>query len=89
MEDTPLSELSVAIHVRRTSPRSMSTLGTRPAASATTASYCRTNDTIFELASEIDEDIFTEDALDIDGDGGDKNAEVYEFEFHINANETE
>ena len=71
MEDTPLSELPVAVHMRRTSTRSVSTLGTSSAASATISSYCRTNDPIFGLTSKIDEDIATEDALDIDGDGGD------------------
>ena len=71
MEDTQLSELPVAVHIRRTSTRSISTLGTSSAASATTASYCRTNYPIFGLASEIDEYITTEDALAIDGGGGD------------------
>ena len=41
------------------------------------------------MASEIDEDISTEDALDIDGDGGDSNIEGDEFELHVNTNETE
>ena len=57
----------------------MCTLGTSSAASATTASYCRTNDPIFGLAIEIDEDIATEDALDIDGDGRDIDVEGDEF----------
>ena len=66
----------------------MSTLVTSSAASATTSSYCRTNDPIFGLASEIDEDIATEDALDIDGDGEDSDAEGDDFELHMNENET-
>ena len=33
--------------------------------------------------------IATEDALDIDGDGGDSDVEGDEFELHMNANETE
>ena len=43
MEDTLLSELPVALHVRITSTLIMSTLGTSSAASVTTASYCRIN----------------------------------------------
>ena len=89
MEDTPLSELPLVVHMRRTRTRSMSSLGTSSAALATTSSYFRTNDTIFELASEIDEDIATEDALDIDGDGGDSDVEEDESELHMNANENE
>ena len=85
MEDTPLSELPVVVHVRRSSTWSMITLGTSYAASVTTVSYCRTNDTIFGLVSEIDEDTATEDELDIDGGGGDSNIEGDYFEFHINA----
>ena len=41
------------------------------------------------MASEVYEDISTEYALDIDGDGGDSNDEGYEFELHMNENETE
>ena len=41
------------------------------------------------MESEIDEDIATEDALDIDGEWGDINAEGDEFELHMNANENE
>ena len=41
----------------------MSTLETSSAAPVTPASYCSTNDTIFESASDIDEDIATEDTL--------------------------
>ena len=48
----------------------MSTLGTSSAASETTSSYFRTNYPIFGLAIEIDEDIATEDTLEINGDGG-------------------
>ena len=70
MEDTTLPELPVAVHVSGNSTRSMSTLVTPSAAPVTTASYCIKDYTIFELASEIDEVIATEDALDIDGDGG-------------------
>ena len=84
MEDTPLSELPVVVHVRRSSTRSMITLVTSSAASVTTASYCRKNNIIFELASEIDEDIVTEDALDIDGNGGDSDVKEDEFELHMN-----
>ena len=43
---------------------------------------------IFGLESEIDEDITTDDALEIDGDGGDRYIEGDEFELHMNANET-
>ena len=75
MEDTPLSELPVVVHIRRTSTWSRSTLGTPSATSVTTASYCRTNDHIFGLASEIDKDVSTEDAPDIYGDGGDSDIE--------------
>ena len=57
--------------MRRTITGSVSTLGKSSNASATTSSYCRTNDPIFVLASEIDEDITTEYALDIDVGGGD------------------
>ena len=89
MEDTPLSELPVVVHVRRSSTWSMITLGTSSAASVTTVSYCRTNDTIFGLASGIDEDIATEDALDIDGNGGDSYVKGDEFKFHMNENEIE
>ena len=89
MEDALLSELPVAVHMRRTSTQSMSTLGTLSVALATTASYCRKNDPIFGLASEIDEDIATEDALDINGDGGYSDVEADEFELHMNENETE
>ena len=41
------------------------------------------------MESEIDEDIATGDALDIDGDGGDSDVRGDEFELHMNANETE
>ena len=88
MEDTPLSELPVDVHTRRTSTRIMSTFGTSSVYSATKSSYCRTNDPIFGLVSEIDEDTATEDELDIDGGGGDSDVEVDEFELHMNANET-
>ena len=71
MEDTPLSELPVAVHMRSTSTRIMIALVTSSVTSATTASYCRTNDPILGLASEIDEYIAAEDALDIEGDEGD------------------
>ena len=37
----------------------------------------------------MDENIATEDALDIDCDGGDSNVEGDKFELHINSNETE
>ena len=47
------------------------------------------NDPIFGLSSEIDEDIATEDALDIDGDGVDSDVKGDEFEWHMNANKTE
>ena len=67
----------------------MSTFGTSSATLVTTESYCRTNDTIFELESDIDEDISTEDALIIDDDGGDRTVEGEEFELHMNVNETE
>ena len=70
----------------RTRTRIKSTLGTSSTASATTASYFRTNDPIFGLASEIDEDTVTEDALDIDGDEKDINFEGDKFELHMNAN---
>ena len=89
MEDTPFSGLPVAIHMRRTRTHIASTLGTPPSALATTSSYRITNDPIFGLASEIDEDISTEDALDIDGDGGDSDVRGDEFELHTNKNETE
>ena len=88
MEDIPLSGLPVAVHMRRTSTQSMIKLVTSSAASATTAFYCRRKYPIFVLASEIDEDISTEDALDIDDDGGDSDVEGYEFELHMNTNET-
>ena len=60
----------VAVHVRRTSTWSVSTLGASFAASATTESSCRISisDTIFELEIDIDEDNATEDALEINGD---------------------
>ena len=51
--------------------------------------FCRTNDLILELESEIDEEIATKNALEIDGDGGDSNVEGDEFQLHINANKTE
>ena len=89
MEDTPLSELPVAVHMRSTSTRIMITIVTSCSASVTTASYFKTNDPIFELASEIDEDITTEDALDIDSDLGDSDVKGDEFELHMNENETE
>ena len=79
MEDTPFSGLPVAIHTRRTSTRIMSTFGTSSVYSATKSSYCRTNDPIFGLVIEIDEDIATEYALDIDGDGRDIDVEGDEF----------
>ena len=41
------------------------------------------------MASEIDGDIATEYALDIDGDGGDSDVKGDECELHMNANETE
>ena len=65
----------------------MSTLGASSIASVTTASYCRTNYTIFELSSVIDEDIATEYALDIYGNGWYIDVEGYDFELHINVNE--
>ena len=71
MKNTQIPSLPVAVHMRRTSTCNMSILRTSSVASVTTTSYFRTNYTIFELASAIDEDISTEDALDIDGDGGD------------------
>ena len=89
MEDTPLSELPVVVHVRRSSTRSMITLVTSSTASYKSSSYCRKNDPIFGLESEIDEDIATEDALDINGDGGYSDVEADEFELHMNENETE
>ena len=89
MEDTPLSELPVAVYVSRKSTQIMSTLGTSPAASSTTVSFCRTNDPIFGLTSEIDEGIATEYALDIKGGGGDSDVKGDEFELYINTNETE
>ena len=64
----------------------MSVLITSYTASVITASYCRKNYTIFELESDIDEDITTEDALDINGDEGNSDVEGYEFELHMNAN---
>ena len=70
MEDTQFSELTVDVHMRINGTRIMITIGTQPAASATTSSYCITNDPIFGLESEIDEDIATDDALDIYRDGG-------------------
>ena len=88
MEDPPLSSLPVDVHIRMISTWIMSTLGTPSNASAETSYYCRTNDPISGLASEIDEDIATEDALDIDGDGGDSDVEGDEFELHMNTNET-
>ena len=63
-----------------------SKIGTSSAASAKTASYFIKNGPIFGFASEIDEYIATEDALDIYGDGGDSNVEGDEFELHMNAN---
>ena len=89
MEDTPLSELPVGVHMMSTSTRIMSTFGTSSATSATISYYCRTNDLIFGLESEIDEDISTEDALDINGDVGESDVEGDEFELQMNANETE
>ena len=91
MEDTPLPELPVAVHVRRTSTWSVSTLGASPATSITTSSSCRTSgyDTTLELASDTDEDIGTEYALDINGDERDSDVKGYEFGFHMNANENE
>ena len=41
------------------------------------------------MGCEIDENITTEDALDIDSDGGDSNIKGDEFELHINSNETD
>ena len=41
------------------------------------------------MASDIDEYIATEDALDIYGDGGDRYVEGDYFELHMNENETE
>ena len=41
------------------------------------------------MASEIDEDIATTDALDINGDGGDSDVEGDEYALYMNANETE
>ena len=41
------------------------------------------------MASDIDEYISTEDALDIDGGGGDRDVKGDEFELHMNENETE
>ena len=41
------------------------------------------------MASGIDKYIATEDALDIDDDGGDINVEEGEFDLHMNAHETE
>ena len=69
----------------------MSTLGTSSANSVTTASYCRTNDTIFILASDIDEDIANEDAMEIYGDGGDRDVkgDKFELNMNMNANKTE
>ena len=76
MVDTLFSELQEAIHVMMSSTWIMITLGTSSVASVITESNWITNDTIFELASEIDEDISTEYALDVDGDGGDSDVEV-------------
>ena len=67
----------------------MRTLGKSHTTSFTTESYFRTNYTIFEYSSQIDEDIATEDALDINGDEGDSDVKVDEFQLHMNANETE
>ena len=53
----------------------MSTLGNSSAASVTTASYYRANETIFELTIDIDKYIATEDALDINGDERYRNVE--------------
>ena len=89
MENTPFSELPVAVYMRGIGTRSMSTLGASSNASYTTASNCRTNDPIFVLASEIDEDITTEYALEIYGDGGDSDVKRDEFELHMNSNENE
>ena len=89
MEDKPLSELPVAVNMRRVTTRSMSTLGTSSYTSDTTSSYWRTNDPIFWLVSEIDEAIANEDAMDIDSDGGDRDVKGDEIELHMNANETE
>ena len=88
MEDTSLSELTVVVHMRSTRTSSMIKFGTSSAASAKTAYYCIANDPIFGLVSEIDEEISTEDVLDIDGDGGDRDVEGDEFDLHINENET-
>ena len=88
MEDTPLSELTVVVYMRSTRTRSMIKFGTSYAASATTASYCRENDPISGLVNEIDEEISTEDILDINGDGGDRDIKGDEFDLHMNANET-
>ena len=41
------------------------------------------------MASDIDEYISTEDALEIDGDGGDSDVNGDEFKLHMNVNETE
>ena len=67
----------------------MITLGTSSASSVTTASYFRTNDTVFELKSDIGEYIATEDKLDINYGGGKIYVEGCEFEFHMNANGNE
>ena len=86
-----MTELPAAVHVRRTSTWSVITLGSSSADSVTTSYYCRTSgsDTIFEFSGDIDEYIITQDALEIDCDGGDSDVKIYEFELHINANETE
>ena len=89
MEDIPLSQSPVSVNMRNTSTRSMITLVTSSTASYKSSSYCRKNDPIFGLESEIDEDIATEDALVIDDDGGDSDVEGDEFELHMNENETE
>ena len=89
MEDTPLSELPVAVYVSRTSTQIMITLGTSSAASSTPVSFCKTNDPIFGLTSEIDEGISTEYALDINGGGGDSDVKGDEFELYMNANGSE
>ena len=71
MEDTSFSELPVDVYIWRTSAKSIGKFGTSSISSATTESYCRTTDPIFGLASEIEKNVATENALDINGDGGD------------------
>ena len=74
--------------MRRTSTCSVITSGSSSSASVTTASSYITSgyDTILEFVSDINEYIATEDALDIDGDGGDRYIEGDYFELHMNAN---